>query len=53
MSSAMAACSACGHVFGESDALDPCPRCGSTERTLRRQELDVDRTDPNQPTRVR
>ena len=53
MSSALAKCSACGHIFGERDALDPCPACGGTERTLSRQELDVDRSDPDRPTRVR
>ena len=46
MSPAVAACAACGHVFAEPEALDPCPACGGTGRTLRRAELVVDRSDP-------
>ena len=42
MSPAMAVCARCGHVFSDEDALDPCPECGGTERTLRRAELVLD-----------
>jgi predicted nucleic acid-binding Zn-ribbon protein len=47
MSPALAACAACGHVFTEQDALDACPECGGTERTLRRETMVVDRSDPD------
>ena len=44
MSPSVAACAACGHVFGEQEALDPCPVCGGTERALRREDLVVEPT---------
>jgi hypothetical protein len=47
MSPAIAVCASCGHVLAEREALDPCSRCGSAERTLRREELTVDRSDPD------
>jgi predicted nucleic acid-binding Zn-ribbon protein len=42
MSPATAVCARCGHVFSDEDALDACPECGGTERTLRRAELVLD-----------
>ena len=45
MSPSVAVCAKCGHVFSEADALDPCPDCGGTDRTLRREELVVEATD--------
>ena len=45
MSPSMAVCAACGHVFSDREALDPCPACGGTERTLRRERIVVDRSD--------
>jgi predicted nucleic acid-binding Zn-ribbon protein len=42
VSPSTAVCARCGHVFSDEDALDPCPECGGTERTLRRAELVVD-----------
>lgn len=53
MSPSLAVCTSCGHVFSEQEALDPCPRCGGAERTLRREELVVDRSGDQQPeTRI-
>jgi hypothetical protein len=44
MSPTLASCAACGYTFTEREALDPCPACGSTERTLVRESLVVDRS---------
>ena len=46
MSPAVAVCARCAHVFAEAEALEPCPECGGTDRTLRREGLVVDRSDP-------
>lgn len=48
MSPSTAVCARCGHVFSDEDALDPCPECGGTERTLRRAELVLDASDSGQ-----
>jgi predicted nucleic acid-binding Zn-ribbon protein len=48
MSPAVAVCARCGHVLAGDEALDPCPECGETERTLRREELVVDH-DADEP----
>jgi predicted nucleic acid-binding Zn-ribbon protein len=53
MSVASAICAACGHVFSEREALGPCPACGGTERTLRREELVAERSDSVAPATVR
>jgi predicted nucleic acid-binding Zn-ribbon protein len=45
MSPALAACAACGHVFSEDEALNPCPKCGATERTLIRDTLVGERSE--------
>ena len=44
MSPSVAVCAKCGHVFSDQDALDPCPACGGTDRTLRREDLVVEPT---------
>ena len=49
MSPSVAVCAKCGHVFSDRDALDPCPECRGTERTLRREELVLDQSDAGQP----
>ena len=46
MSPSVAVCATCGHVLADREMLDPCPACGGTERTLRREGLVVDRSDP-------
>lgn len=48
MSPATAVCARCGHVFSDADALDPCPTCGGTERTLRRLEVVIDEAEPGE-----
>jgi predicted nucleic acid-binding Zn-ribbon protein len=53
MSSALAACANCGHIFTEQEALDPCPECGGTERTLHRERVMVDRPDDETTVTVR
>jgi hypothetical protein len=53
MGVASAVCAACGHVFSERGALDPCPACGGSERTLRREELVAERSDSDAPATVR
>ena len=53
MSPAIAACAGCGHVFSEDEAFGPCPKCGSTERTLKRETLIVDRPDPDTTVKLR
>jgi predicted RNA-binding Zn-ribbon protein involved in translation (DUF1610 family) len=53
MSAASAICAACGHVLSEREALGPCPACGGSERTLRREELVVERSDPGATATVR
>jgi Zn finger protein HypA/HybF involved in hydrogenase expression len=45
MSAALAVCASCDHVFSDDEALDPCPKCGGTERTLRREAVVVDRSE--------
>lgn len=52
MNATLAACATCGHLFGEQDSLDPCPSCGGTERTLRRERLAVDRSEPGRTVTV-
>ena len=52
MSPSLAVCTSCGHVFSEQEALDRCPMCGGAERTLRREELVVDRSDEQPETRL-
>ena len=49
MSPSLAVCASCGHVFSEEEALDPCSECGGTARTLRREELVVERSDEREP----
>jgi predicted nucleic acid-binding Zn-ribbon protein len=53
MSPAVAACAACGHVFSAQEALGPCPECGGTERTLKRETVVMDRSDPKTTVRLR
>ena len=53
MSPSMAACARCGHVFSEDEALDPCPKCGGSERTLRRDALILAQDDGGSPAEIR
>ncbi len=53
MSPAMAVCARCGHVFSGDEALDPCPKCGGGERTLRRDGLILAQDDGGAPAEVR
>ena len=53
MSPSMAACARCGHVFSDDEALGPCPECGGSERTLRRDALILAQDDGGAPTEVR
>ena len=53
MSPALAACAACGYVFTDQDALDACPKCGGTERTLKRETVILDRSDPENTVKLR
>ena len=53
MSPSMAACARCGHVFSDDEALDPCPACGGSERTLRRDALVLAQDDSGSPTEIR
>ena len=53
MSPATAACARCGHVFTDEEALDACPACGSTERTLRRDALALAQDEAGRPVEVR
>ena len=53
MSPSLAACARCGHVFSDDESLDPCPECGSAERTLRRDQLVLEATDGGAPVEVR
>ncbi len=49
----MAACARCGHVFSDDEALDACPACGGSERTLRRDALILARDDDGSPAEIR
>ena len=53
MSPSMAACAHCGHVFSDDEALDPCPECGGSERTLRRDALILAQDDGGSPAEIR
>ena len=53
MSPATAGCARCGHVFTDEEALDACPACGSTERTLRRDALTLAQDEAGRPIEVR
>ena len=53
MSPASDVCASCGHIFSDTDALDPCPECGGTERTLRRDQLVIERLDPHRVVELR
>ena len=53
MSPAVAACAACGHVFSEDEALEACPNCCGTERTLKRETVIMDRSDPETTVKLR
>ena len=53
MSPAVAACAASGHVFSAQEALGPCPECGGTERTLKRETVVMDRSDPETTVKLR
>ena len=49
----MAACARCGHVFSDDEAFDPCPECGGSERTLRRDALILAQDDSGSPAEIR
>ena len=53
MSPSMAACARCGHVFSDDEARDPCPECGGSERTLRRDALILARDDGGSRAEIR
>ena len=52
MSPSLASCAACGYTFSEREALNPCPECGGTERTLVRETLVVDRSQEARVTKA-
>ena len=47
MNPTVAICTACSYVFPDQGALDPCPKCGSTDRTLHREGIVIDRSEPD------
>ena len=53
MNPAVAICTACSYVFPDQGALDPCPKCGSTDRTLHREGIVIDRSEPDRVLKKR
>jgi hypothetical protein len=53
MNPTVASCAACGYVFPDQEALEPCPKCGGKERALQRETLGVDRSTPDKVVKFR